>query len=362
MRTLLVLLDKEFRQFFRNPFLPKMVVMFPLMVMFVIPWVTTMDVRHIGVAVVDNDRSDASRRLIAKLGASDYFSLYEVSDTYAASLETLEAGGADVIVEIPDDFERDRMSGTPRKVSIAANGVNALKGSLGSQYVTQTVMRTLAELRDEQGQTAASELITVQNRYNPTLEYRYYMIPALMIMLLIMLCGFLPALNLVGEKETGTIEQINVTPVSRFTFTLAKLIPFWIVGLLVLTVVVLVAWWLYGLFPAGSLGAVSGVGAVHPYHVGRRRYLRQPLRDDAADDVRHVLLRDDIRPDERTHHPDRVHARVGAGDHALPAAPLLHRSHAFGLPQGNDDRRIVGQLRRAGVVRRRVQPMGRTEL
>lgn len=277
MRTLLVLLDKEFRQFFRNPFLPKMVVMFPLMVMFVIPWVTTMDVRHIGVAVVDNDRSDASRRLIAKLGASDYFSLYEVSDTYAASLETLEAGGADVIVEIPDDFERDLMSGTPRKVSIAANGVNALKGSLGSQYVTQTVMRTLAELRGEQGQTAASELITVQNRYNPTLEYRYYMIPALMIMLLIMLCGFLPALNLVGEKETGTIEQINVTPVSRFTFTLAKLIPFWIVGLLVLTVVVLVAWWLYGLFPAGSLGAVylasvlfiltmSGVGVICANH------------------------------------------------------------------------------------------------
>ena len=70
MRTLLVLLDKEFRQFFRNPFLPKMAVAFPMMVMLVIPWITTMDVRHVGVSVVDNDRSTASRRLVGKIGAS----------------------------------------------------------------------------------------------------------------------------------------------------------------------------------------------------------------------------------------------------------------------------------------------------
>ncbi|NLV39364.1 MAG: ABC transporter permease [Bacteroidales bacterium] len=63
-----------------------------------------------------------------------------------------------------------------------------------------------------------SELVTVQNRFNPTLNYRHYMIPALMIMIFILMCGFLPALSIVGEKETDTIEQINVTPVSRLTF------------------------------------------------------------------------------------------------------------------------------------------------
>ena len=82
------------------------------------------------------------------------------------------------------------------------------------------------------------------------------MIPALMIMLLIMLCGFLPALNLVGEKETGTIEQINVTPVSPVAFTLAKLIPYWIIGMVVLTLAMALAWAVYGLLPAGSFGAV----------------------------------------------------------------------------------------------------------
>lgn len=256
MRTLSVLLDKEFRQFVRSPFLPKMVVMFPLMVMLVIPWVTTLDVRHVGVAVVDNDRTASSRRVVQKIGASDYFTLYDVADHYAVALGELEKGDVDVIVEIPDDFERSLAAGAPKKVSISANGVNALKGNLGAQYMLQSVMQSLAELRDEEGQPAASDPVVVQNRYNPTLEYRYYMIPALMIMLLIMICGFLPALNLVGEKEKGTIEQINVTPVSRFTFTLAKLIPYWIIGLVLLAFAMLLAWLVYGLSPVGSFGAI----------------------------------------------------------------------------------------------------------
>lgn len=256
MRTLLVLLDKEFRQFIRNPFLPKMALLFPMMVMLVIPWVTTMDVRHVSVSVVDNDRTAASRRLVQKIGASDYFTLQDVPGHYGASLAELEAGGVDVILEIPDDFERSIAEGSPKRVSISANGVNAVKGSLGTQYLGQVVVQTLAELRGGEGLPSPSEAVTVQNRYNPTLEYRYYMIPALMIMLLIMLCGFLPALNLVGEKETGTIEQINVTPVSRFSFTLAKLIPFWIIGLVVLTVAMLLGRIVYGLAPAGSFGAI----------------------------------------------------------------------------------------------------------
>ena len=140
--------------------------------------------------------------------------------------------------------------------SISANGVNATKGTLGMQYLVRTVAASVAELRGERGLQAQPDPVVVENRYDPTLEYRNYMIPALMIMLLILLCGFLPALNLVGEKETGTIEQINVTPVSQFAFTLAKLIPYWAIGLGVLTLAMSLAWAVYGLVPVGSLGAV----------------------------------------------------------------------------------------------------------
>ena len=262
MRTLLVLLDKEFRQFFRNPFLPKVVIIFPLMIMFVIPWVTTLDVRHIDVAVVDRDGSQTSRRIIRNIAASDCFSLREVVPDYGEALQDLEAGHADAILEIPRDFERSLTTAAPEPVSIAANGVNALKGSLGGQYLVAVVGESLAEIAREHGQTPAHDMITVQNRYNPTLNYRNYMIPALMIMLLVMLCGFLPALNLVGEKEIGTIEQINVTPVGRLTFALAKLIPFWVIGLVVLALVMVVARILYGLAPAGSIGAIFLLAAL----------------------------------------------------------------------------------------------------
>lgn len=257
MRTLLVLLDKEFRQFFRNPFLPRMVVLFPAMVMLVMPWVTTMDIRHIGVAVVDRDHSSASRRIVQKIAASDYFTLCDVADSYAAALRSLDAGDADAVLEIPDGFGAALDGGlTPPRVAVSANGVDAVKGSLGTQYLVQTVAGAVTELRAARGMPSAEDPVVVENRYNPTLDYRHYMIPALMIMLLIMLCGFLPALNLVGEKETGTIEQINVTPVSPVAFTLAKLIPYWIIGMVVLTLAMALAWAVYGLLPAGSFGTV----------------------------------------------------------------------------------------------------------
>ncbi len=98
--------------------------------------------------------------------------------------------------------------------------------------------------------------VTVNYLYNPTLNYRDFMIPALMIMLLIMLCGFLPALNLVSEKETGTIEQINVTPVRTSVFVLSKVIPYWIIGLVVIGIAMVLAKIVYGLWPAGSLWAI----------------------------------------------------------------------------------------------------------
>ena len=256
MRTLRFLLDKELRQFIRNPFLPKMVVVFPLLVMLVIPWVTTMDVHHIAVSVVDNDHSSVSRRLIQKIAASDYFTLQGVSEHYGTALATLEAGEADAIVELPDGFEHSFSGGLPERIRISANGVNAVKGSLGMQYLLQAVNRTLAEWLDERGLPVPFDPVEVQYRYNPTLDYRDYMIPALMIMLLIMLCGFMPALNMVSEKESGTIEQINVTPVSRLVFTLAKLIPFWVIGLVVLSLAMLLAWLVYGLVPAGAFGAI----------------------------------------------------------------------------------------------------------
>ena len=256
MRVFIVLVQKEFLQIRRNSFLPRLIIAFPILVMLLMPLIMTMDVRNVNIALVDLDRSATSRRIASHINASEYLSLTQTTAEYPFAMEALEQGAVDVIVQIPDNFERDMTVATPERISITANAVNATKGGMGMQYVVQTIARTLAELRGEKIPAKLSELVTIENRYNPTLNYRHYMIPALMIILFILICGFLPALSIVGEKESGTIEQINVTPISRFMFILSKLVPYWIIGLFVVTVAMFVARLVYGLAPVGSIGAI----------------------------------------------------------------------------------------------------------
>ena len=261
MRTFLVLLQKEFLQFRRNQFLPRLIVAFPILLMLLMPFIMTMDVRNVNVAVVDLDKSTISTRIASHIKASEYLTLAETTADYQQAMTDLEEGRVDVIIQMPANFERDMMSQTANKISITANAVNATKGSMGMQYLMQTIGTSLSEIQGERRPTEMSEIVTVQNRFNPTLNYKHYMVPALMVMIFVLICGFLPALSIVGEKESGTIEQINVTPVGRLTFTLSKLVPYWIFGILILTVAMLLAWSVWGLKPAGAVGAIY-LGAI----------------------------------------------------------------------------------------------------
>lgn len=251
MRTLMILLRKEFILFWKNKFLPKVAFIFPCVVILIIPLVTTMDVKHVGVAVVNLDNSQLSRNVMTDLASTSFFTV-RTAVSYEAAIELVKRGECDVILEIPHDFQKSVDSGIPSVPHISANGVNGLKGSLGSRYVSQSLMETVTAYKGIE----IPELVNIRYLYNPTLEYRNNMIPALMIMLLIMICGFLPALNLVGEKETGTIEQMNVTPVSSFIFVLSKVIPYWIIGAIDITLAMLIAWAVYGLAPMGTLAAI----------------------------------------------------------------------------------------------------------
>ncbi len=243
MKALGYLIEKEFKQLMRNSFLPRMIVIFPCMLLIVFPWAATLEVEDLQLVAVDNDHSQTSLRLLHQIEASDYFRLMQTCASYEEALTWMERGKADLILEIPEDFEKDRQLNRPTEILIAANAVNGTKGGLGSSYLAQI-------LSDASSQTSIRYL------YNPNLDYKHFMIPALMTMMLVLICGFLPALNIVGEKETGTIEQINVTPVGKVTFTLAKLLPYWLIGFFVLSVAMLLAWLIYGLIPAGNLGTI----------------------------------------------------------------------------------------------------------
>lgn len=255
LRILKALLRKEVKLMKRNPIIPKIILAMPVMVMLVLPLVANLDVKNVAVTIVDNDHSQLSRRIIADINASETLEIAFVCTTHSEAMKSIEEGKSDLIVTIPPDYCKNMQAGMP-EIDIEANGVNATKGMLGAQYVSQSVAGTLRDWQIENGIIPPQSNISVINRYNPTLNFRNYMIPALMVFLLIIICGFLPTLNLVSEKETGTIEAMNVTPVSRFIFVLSKLIPFWIIGLLVVTVGMGIGWAVYGLTPEGSIGSI----------------------------------------------------------------------------------------------------------
>ncbi|MDD3108784.1 MAG: ABC transporter permease [Alistipes sp.] len=257
------LIEKEFKQFRRNAFLPRLVIMFPVMIMLVMPWVATLDISDIKVSIVDHDHSSLSRRLTHQIAASDYFILQPLAPSHDAALTDLESDRADLILSIPCDFERQIQRNEPSEVLIEVNAVNGTKGSLGGNYMASIIQEFHRSVLSEQGASLDAPVhLSVRNLYNPTLNYRYFMIPALVAVLVIMLCGFLPALNIVSEKEIGTIEQINVTPVGKFQFIFAKLVPYWTIGFVVLTLCFLLAYWVYHYTPEGSFGVIYAATAL----------------------------------------------------------------------------------------------------
>ena len=325
-KTLKILLRKEVSLFKRNPIIPRLIVGMPILVMLIVPLVTTFDVKNVGVAVVDNDRTELSRRMVTDMDASEYLSVTGCHLSYDEAFRQVESGEADVLVTIPKDYLKDLINGQKPELDIKANGVNATKGTLGAQYATMSVVHTLTGWQAEQGLSLPLNENSVVNQYNPTLDFRNYMIPALMVVLLIIICGFLPALNLVSEKESGTIEAMNVTPVGRFEFILSKLIPYWVVGILVVTVGMLIGWLVYGHHPAKHLP-----------------------------DVR---LHRHLPADERAVHAHCLHAPVGTMVHLRHPAPLLHRNHACRLSERRYPGRPMGAVHRPNRLRRPDQLRG----
>ena len=239
------LIQKEFTQIRRNAFLPRLIIVFPIMVMCVLPWVMNMEVKNIVVDVVDLDHSTVSQRLVHGIEQNHYFIFHGQKSTYAEALKDIEHTRADVVVVIPQDYSKDMVNGKQPQVLIAANAVNGTKGAIGSAYLSQIMASYTPH-----STPLAPQTLTL---YNPYKNFKLFMIPALFAIVMMLMTGFLPALNIVSEKESGTIEQMNVTPVSKWSFILAKLIPYWIIALFVITVCLLLAWLVYGITSSGPL-------------------------------------------------------------------------------------------------------------
>ncbi|MDR1273634.1 MAG: ABC transporter permease, partial [Odoribacteraceae bacterium] len=257
MKTLRFLLEKEFKQIARHPFLPKMLVAFPALMMLLLPWAADPSIDEINLGVIDRDASPHSSRLARAVAATGDFRVVSFPPSFAAALDEMATGTSDVILDIPPRLDGDLQREGAARVFIAANGVNGTRGGLATAYLVSLLeARAMNDRASEAPLDPPALEVSLLNRFNPGGDYKSFMVPALVVMLMTLLCGFLPALNIVGEKESGTIEQINVTPVGKFTFIAGKLIPYWTLGAVVLAYAFLLAYLFYGLLPAGSFGTI----------------------------------------------------------------------------------------------------------
>lgn len=239
----------------RSPLLLVVFVLLPVALMNIVPRVATQEIRHLKFCVVDCDHTSLSRRLVQRLDASSYLDLSVVASSDGEAMAALDAATADLVVEIPRGFERAAYRGSPAEAPlyVGANATNGMKAAMGQNYVMQIASRFQQEMSAASPHRERAEEISVRFAFNPSLDYKVYMIPAVFALMLTLIVGFLPALNIVGEKERGTIEQVNVTPISRVEFILSKLVPYWGVGMLMSVIALGASRGLYGIVPAGSL-------------------------------------------------------------------------------------------------------------
>ncbi|MGC1243275.1 MAG: ABC transporter permease [Chryseosolibacter sp.] len=261
MRTISFLLAKEFRQIFRNKIILAIILIVPMVQLMILPLTANYEVKNINLSIVNYDNSTYAQKLITSITASGYFQLTGLEHRFSDALEAVESNRADLLLEIPHDFERNLVRENRQTLFVAVNAINGVKAGLGAAYLN-TIIRDynrdlMLSVLPAQS-TSQSPVIDVvsSNWYNPYMDYRLFMVPGILAFLVTMIGGYMSALNIVKEKETGTIEQINVTPIRKHHFIIGKLIPFWILGMVVFTLGLLLAWAVYGVVPAGSLAVL----------------------------------------------------------------------------------------------------------
>lgn len=257
-RTLSILIKKEFLQIFRNKSILAIIFVMPVIQLVILPLAANYEIKDIKIAVVDHDKSTQSRELIRKITASGYFKIMNYGENYNDAYQEVEKDKIDLILEIPNNFEKDLVRENNEKVLIAINAINGTKAGLSASYLGQILQNYNQQIQLEMN----PELETVKKNsgleivpkfwFNETYNYRLSLVPGILAFLVTLIGGYLTALNIVEEKEIGTIEQINVSPIKKRDFILGKLIPFWILSMVAFTIGLLVTIFVYKIQMQGS--------------------------------------------------------------------------------------------------------------
>ncbi|MCK4678452.1 MAG: ABC transporter permease [Bacteroidales bacterium] len=267
MKTIRYILQKEFIQIFRNRTMLPIIFLVPILQLVVLVHAATLEMKKIEMFVVDNDLSGTSRELVNKFSASPFYVVEQVGFSVKEAEESLKQGSVDVILVIPSDFEKKLHKEENAKVQLLVDAINGAAAGLIYAYSHSIIADYSNQIFLElsRGLIRGPETISLTTTYwyNPDLNYKIYMLPGILVILVTLIGMFLSALNLVREKEMGTIEQINVTPIRKYQFIIGKLLPFWIIALFELAFGLTIGKLFFHIPIEGSLLLLFGFASVY---------------------------------------------------------------------------------------------------
>ena len=277
MRRILFLAQAEVLHIVRDRVLLAQVLVVPVVQLLILSNAATFQIRNTPIYVADFDRTSTSRGVVGRLAASGHFEIVDTAPSLDAANEALLAGSVTMVVAIPHDFERMLVRTGVAPVELSVNAEKGSAAGIVQGYASQVLADYAAELtpRMRPGPAAAGAGtglpvrggpridVRVRGRYNPTLNYQHYMVPGILVALVTMIGTLLSAQNIAREKELGTLEQLNVTPITRGEFIIAKLLPFWVLGLLELALGLTVGKLVFGIPMVGSVPLLFAVATVY---------------------------------------------------------------------------------------------------
>jgi ABC-2 type transport system permease protein len=237
MRTIFYLIRKEFIQIFRNKFISKAIFGVPIVQMLILVPAVTFEIKNVNLCIIDKDISNESRGLISKLEGSTFFKVRFSTWSESEANELLHRNKCNMILNLPSGFGKDIVAGNPVKLMVTVDAINASTAQLSWAYLNGVIGDYNKDLITENlnfKQITPISKIDITNRYwyNEMLNYKFYMLPGILVILVTAIGFLLSGLNMVREKEIGTIEQMNVTPVRKHQFIIAKMVPFLLIGLI----------------------------------------------------------------------------------------------------------------------------------
>lgn len=268
--TVLYILQKEFLQIFRNRAMLPIIFVMPVVQLLVLSYAATFEVKSTTVSLVDEDRTPTSQELVESLEASGYFTVVEASASMKDADEAMLRGRAKVILHIKSDFERELRTEGAARIQLILNAQDGSAAGVVQAYATQAIADYNREIQPEFSSAAAPDSrppsvieVVPTHWYNPDLNYQTYMVPGILVLLVTMIGTFLSSMNVVREKEIGTIEQLNVTPLRKRDFIVGKLLPFWFLALVELAIGLVVAKIVFDIPMLGSIPLIFALASLY---------------------------------------------------------------------------------------------------